>query len=321
MKKLWIERLATFPVIACCLLSFTSFVEASKDNLPRFPGQALLMGHVPEDLAVTVGESTTQIQGGGQWEVVPSISADGRVVASARMIQNLPLESEPRFLVGTYTLADNQWAYYNGLEIKGGSVAISPDGSRLACSHMSTGPSLIHVLDLKTGKVSIGPETTKGSFLTWSPDSRRLAFNKELGQDADGASVTLLPEIDILNVEDGTISKLADGIAPSWSPSGEWIAFSDYSTFQHGRYADTAYRVSLIHPNGTGSKVVASLKPGQDLYAPAIWSPDSKEFLLQRPQEDEVNPRVNIYLLNLATLNLTTKFRKTPEVYGWVTAR
>jgi Tol biopolymer transport system component len=186
---------------------------------------------------------------------------------------------------------------------------------------MSNGPSLIHILDLKTGKVSIGPETTKGSFLTWSPDSRRIAFNKELGQDEDGASVTLLPEIDILNIADGTVSKLADGIAPSWSPSGEWIAFSDYSTFQHGRYADTAYRVSLIHPDGTASKVVAPLKPGQDLYVPAIWSPDSKEFLLQRPQEDEVHPKMNLYLLNLATLNLTTKFKKTSEVYGWVTAR
>ena len=321
MKKLWLERLATFPVIACCLLSFTSFVEASKDNLPRFSGQEMLMRHFPEDLAVTVGENTTQIQGGGQWEVVPSISADGRVVASARMVPNLPLDSEPLFVVGTYTIADNQWTYYKELEIKGGSVAISPDGSKLACSHMSTGPSLIHILDLKTGKISVGPETTKGSFLTWSPDSRRIAFNKELGQDADGASVTLLPEIDILNVENGTTSKLADGTAPSWSPSGEWIAFSDYSTFQHGKYADTAYRVSLIHPDGTGSKVVAPLKPGQDLFLPAIWSPDSKEFLLQRPQEDEVNPRVNIYLLNLATLDLKDMFKKTPEVYGWVTAR
>lgn len=321
MKKLWVGRLATFPVIACCLLSFTSFVEASKDNLPRFPGQEILMRHFPEDLAVTVGENTTQIQGGGQWEVIPSISADGRVVASASLVPNLPLDSEPLFVVGTYTIADNQWTYYKELEIKGGSVAISPDGSKLACSHMSTGPSLIHILDLKTGKISVGPETTKGSFLTWSPDSRRLAFNKELGQDADGASVTLLPEIDVLNVEDGTTSKLADGTAPSWSPSGEWIAFSDYSMFQHGRYADTAYRVSLIHPDGTGSKVVAPLKPGQDLFLPPLWSPDSKEFLLQRPQEDEVNPRVNIYLLNLATLDLKTRFRKTPEVYGWVTAK
>jgi hypothetical protein len=319
MKKLWAERLAIVPVIACCLLSFTSAVEAGKENLPRFPGQALLMGHLPEDLAVTVGENTTQIEGGGQWEVVPSISADGRVVASARMVPNLPLDSEPQFVVGTYTLADNQWTYYRGLEIKGGSVAISPDGSKLACSHMSTGPSLIHVLDLKTGKLSVGPEATKGSFLTWSPDSRRLAFNKELEPTADGASDTLLPEIDVLNVADGTVSKLADGTAPSWSHSGEWIAFSDYSQFRHGRYANTAYRLSLIHPDGTGS--VELLKQGKDLFLPAIWSPDSRSLLLQRPEEDEVNPKVNIYLLNLATLNLTARFRKTPAVHGWVAAR
>jgi Tol biopolymer transport system component len=317
MKKLRVQRLAAFPVIACCLLFFTSFVEASKDNLPRFPGQALLMGHFPEDLEVTVGENTTEIHGGGEWEVLPSISRDGRVVASAHLIPNLPLESEPRFVIGTYTIGDNQWTYYNGLEIKAGSVVISPDGSKLACSHMSSGPALIHVLNLKTGRIWVGPAATKGSFLTWSPDSQRLAFNKELDHGADGASVSLLPEIDVLNVKDGTVSKLADGTAPSWSPSGEWIAFSDYSTFQHGRYADTAYRVSLIHPDGTGAKVVALLKMGEDLYVPAIWSPDSKEFLLQRPQEDSVNPKVNISVLNLATLSLTTKFRKTPEVYGW----
>ncbi len=213
MKKLWVRRVAPFSLIACCVLSFTTFVEASKDNLPRIPGQELLMGRFPEDLAVTVGEKTTQIQGGGEWAVVPSLSADGRVVASARLIPNLPLESESRFVVGIYTLGDDQWTYYRGLEIKGGSVAISPDGTKLACSHMTTGPNRIHVLDLKNGNISLGPETTKGSYLSWSPDSRRIAFNKELQQDGDGASISLLPEIDILNVADGTVSKLADGIA------------------------------------------------------------------------------------------------------------
>jgi len=318
MKSNWVERLVPFVVVGSCVLCVTSSVDASKDNLPRWPGGVLLVGHLTEDLEVTVGEKTTQIQGGGEWEVVPSISADGQVVASARGVPNLPLESDPRFIVGTYTMGENGWRDYRGLEIKGGSVAISPDGSKLACSHMSVGPALIHVLDLKTGKVMVGPETTKGSFLTWSPDSRRIAFNREVG--ADDGSTTLLPEIDVLEVANGRVSKLADGTAPSWSPSGEWIAFSDYSTFQHGRYADTAYRVSLIHPDGTGSKVVLLLKGG-DLFLPAVWSPDSKEFLLQRPQEDEVNPKVNISVVDLATQNLTTKFRKTPEVYGWVTAR
>ncbi len=320
MRKLWVERLAVFSVIACCVLSFTFRVEASKDNLPRIPGQELLVGNFPEDLAVTAGENTTDIQGGGEWEVIPSLSADGRVVASAVGIPNLPLNADPQYVVAIYTMADHQWMYYNGLVIKGGPVVISPDGTRLACSNMTSGPSLIHILDLKTGRITLGPEAAKGSFLTWSPDSRRLAFNKELGQNAEGASATLLPEIDILNVENGTVVKLADGTAPSWSPSGEWIAYSDYSTFLHGKYADTAFRVSLIHPDGTSSKVVELLKGG-DLFLPAIWSPDSKEFLLQRPAEDSVNPKVNVYVLNLATLDLTTKFKNTPEVHGWVIAK
>jgi Tol biopolymer transport system component len=322
MKESWFVKLGTFAVIGCCLLSFPFSVGASKDNLPRLPAAALLVGDLKDDLAVTVGERTTQIQGGGGWMVIPSISANGRVVASARLIPQNSLKDKPTYIVGTYDIAGNQWTDYIDLQIKGGTVAISPDGSKVACSDMATDPSLLHILDLKTGKISVGPEATKDArFLTWSPDSRRIAFDKEFQRGADGATTLLLPEIYVFNTEDGTVSKIAEGTEPSWSPSGEWIAFSDYSAFRSGKYADTPSRVSLIHPDGTGSKVVTLLKWNEDLFLPAVWSPDSKGLLIERPQEDEVNPRVNIYMLDLATLNLTAKFRKTPEVYGWAAAR
>jgi Tol biopolymer transport system component len=243
-------------------------------------------------------------------------------VASARRVPDNSLESKPTFIVGTYALAGNAWMDYTELEIKGGSVAISPDGSKLACSDMASGPALLHILDLRTGKISVGPEMTKDAgYLTWSPDSRRIAFSKDLQRGTDGAPTSLLPEIYVLNIEDGTVSKIAEGTAPSWSPSGEWIAFSDYSAFRNGRYADTTNRVSLVHPDGTGSKVVAMLKRDEDLFLPAIWSPDSKDLFIERPQEDEVNPKVNIYVLDLATLNLTAKFRNTQEVFGWARAK
>jgi len=320
MKRLWVERLATFLVIACCLLSFTSSVDANKDPLPRLPGGALLVGHFSDDLAVTVGDKTTQVQGGGEWEVIPSMSSDGRVVASARMLPLRSLEVNPTFIVGTYNMADTRWTEYSELQIKGGSIAISPDGSRVACSNMATGPSLLHILDLKTGKITVGPEVTKyDGFLTWSPDNHRIAFVKGSPGEGDEAAISQLPEIDVFDVDDKSVSKIAEGVAPSWSPSGKWIAFSDWSVFRHGKYADTAFRLSLIHPDGTGS--VELLKQGKDLFVPAIWSPDSKDLLIQRPQDEEVNPKVNIYVLDLATLNLTARFKKTPEIYGWATAR
>jgi WD40-like Beta Propeller Repeat len=326
MKKPWVEKLATSLVIACCLLSFTSSVDANRDNLPRFAGTALLVGRFPDDLAVTVGDKTKQIQGGGDWAVFASISADGRVVASARMIPDHPPEAKPTLIVGTYDLADNKWTDYKGLEIKGGSVAISPDGSKLACSYMATGPSLIHILDLKSGSVTVAPEATKGAgSLTWSPDNQRIAFVKDVERTSNGVRIPSLRAVFVLNVEDGTVSKIADGAEPSWSPSGEWIAFSDYPPFKDdgkgGWYAVNASRVSLIHPDGTGLKVVKLLKRDEDLYLPPVWSPDSKDLLIQRPQDESVNPRVNIYMLDLSTLKFTAKFKRTPDVYGWVLAK
>lgn len=297
-----------------------SAVEAGKDNLPRVAGAALLVANFPDDLTVTVGDKTVQMEGAGGWEVIPSISGDGRVVASARMVPSRSLDSKPTFVVGIYRLADEKWTEYRGLEIMGGTVAISPDGTKLACSKMAEGDAVVHVLDLKTGKVWDGPATTKDAVgLTWSPDGRRLAFSKDVPHDGEGASLPLLPEIDVLNVVDWTVRKIADGTAPSWSPSGEWIAFSDYSVFRHGKYADTAFRVSLMHPDGTGQ--VELLKRGEDLMLPVVWAPDSKSFLMQRRQDEEVNPRVNVYQVDLATANMTTRFKNSPEVFGWVVAR
>jgi hypothetical protein len=326
MKKVWAVKLAMFLVVACCLLTFTWSVGASKDNLPRFPAAALLVTHFPDNLAVTVGEKTTQIQGGGDWAVIPSISADGRVVASARMVPDHPPEAKPTLIVGTYDVADNRWTDYKGLEIKGGTVAISPDGSKLACSYMATGPPLLHILDLKTGKVSVGPEASKyAGSLTWSPDNQRIAFVKDVERTRNGANIPSLLGVFVLNIENGKVSKIADGAAPSWSSSGDWIAFSDYSQFRDdgrgGWYAVNANRVSLIHPDGTGLKIVKLLKRDEDLGLPPVWSPDSKYLLIQRPQDESVNPRMDIYMLDLVTLKVTAKFRKTPPIYGWVAAK
>jgi len=68
--------------------------------------------------------------------------------------------------VSVYSTVDKRWRNYTNLEILGGgTVALSADGSKLACVTRSTAesPSRLQFQDLKTGVVSIGPESTKNA--------------------------------------------------------------------------------------------------------------------------------------------------------------
>jgi Tol biopolymer transport system component len=185
-------------------------------------------------------------------------------------------------------------------------------------------PSRLRVLDLKTGKIIVGPEATVNTGnITWSPDDQRMAFEKEVARSFDGMVIPPLHAVFVLNAEAGTVSKLADGTAPTWSPSGEWIAFYDYSPgrddIKHGWYAANANRVSMVHPDGTGYRVLFTFHRDWYFNIAPVWSPDSKSLLINRIRDEEGN--MDIYSLDLDTLKLTTKLKKTLPVYGWVRAK
>src|SRR5258708_4466052 len=188
--RLWagfrVVTLVVFLDLACC-----TGQELRKDKLPRFPDATLLMGYPPGKLVVTTGDTTSVVQAGsGDWSVTPSISADGHLVASARIAddENFPPTSRPLLTVGIYSLRDKSWRDFRNLEISGGKVAISPDGSRLGCITRTAGrPPRIQLLDLVTGTLSIGPDsTTNAGDIAWSPDGRRIAFVRAVERSANG---------------------------------------------------------------------------------------------------------------------------------------
>jgi len=232
-------------------------------------------------------------------------------------------------MVGTYSMADSRWTDYKGLEVFDGDVAISADGSKLACVTRSIAgaPSHIRILDVKAGKVTVAPEAADnaGPALSWSPDGRRIAFVRDDKISRNGVPVPSLRSVYVLNIESGTVSKIADGAWPSWSPSGEWIAFFDHSPHRDdpkgGWYATNANRVSLMRPDGTDSRVLFAFDDDEDLRRHPVWSPDSKTILINRFRDDGVNPRQDIYLLDLANPKLTKKFKNTVPVYGWASAK
>ncbi len=293
-------------------------VEAKIDNLPRLPGAVLLLGYPPFSLSVTTEDKTWKLQNDEQGDAIisPSISADGSIVASAHRISGDPFTRAPRLMVSTYSMTNDKWTDRKDLEVLVGSVTISPDGSELACvtRKMPGAPSGLRILDLKTGKVIVGPEMPEraGSGISWSPDGHRIAFDKE-----EGKAIRLLRAIYVLDVETGKVSKIADGMSPSWSPSGEWIAFVDVSNQAHSQ---NEYRISLMRPDGTGSRVLTTFHSDVVPNLKPVWSPDSKTLLINESRNPDKDTW-NIYLLDLITLKLTKKFENTPPIYAWVTAK
>ncbi len=317
--------------IALNLLWVSGTVEARMDNLPRLPGATLLMGYPPYSLTITTGDATSKLQtGGGDWYVTPSISADGHLIASARAAGDTSLVSRarPRLIVSTYSTTDQKWEDYKDLAVFDGSVSISPDGTKLACitRRVAGAPSHLSILDLHTRTITAGPESSDnaGPDLGWSPDGREIVFDSEVARSADGKVVPPLRAIYVLNVADGTVSKIADGMSPSWSPSGEWIAFYDYSPgrddVKKGWYATNANRVSMVRPDGTDQKVLLTLHRDDSLKVAPIWSPDVKTVLLNKVR-DEDKSTMDIYQLDLTTRKLTKKFENVPPVYAWVVAK
>jgi WD40 repeat protein len=306
-------------------------VEAKMDNLPRTPGATLLVGYAPGNLMVTIGDATLGLQTeGGNSYVLPSLSADGNLVASARyadLASTVP-RAFPLLTVGVYSMIEKRWRDYPRLEVQGGSVAISPDGSKLAyVMHSTAEAPRIQFLDLKTGAVSTGPESMKNNgHITWSPDGRRIAFDREteIERTADGKPISPPMAIFVFDVETGTVSKIADGMSPSWSPSGEWIAFYDYwpdrDDVKKDWHPANDNHVSVIHPDGTGHKVLVSFNANESLTVPAVWSPNSKSLLVNKSHDTDKGT-MDIYLLDIATSKLRKEFGNVPPVYGWVAAK
>jgi hypothetical protein len=120
---------------------------------------------------------------------------------------------------------------------------------------------------------------TAGSF-TWSPDSLRLAFTRQVSATirtidvvaADGSHLTqLLPD---------SIAGTLDRYDPKWSPDGQWIAF--FSTDAAGSMA-----VNLIRPDGTDERRLPT-SAANPAYAELSWDPDPARNILEFVSGDEV---------------------------------
>jgi dipeptidyl aminopeptidase/acylaminoacyl peptidase len=319
-------------------LSPGTSLRAQKEMLPQMRGATLLMGWPPYQLELTTENKMVKIQNDeGEWSITPSISADGSIIAGARLLEGqlTTLRVRSTLVISTYSVISGEWTEYKDLTTLSGPVAISPDASRLAYFTWGTDKATwrLRVVDIKNGSTSTLrelPNRVSGMpQISWSPDSRRIAFDDApeppvtTANSSDMSKPAVKSKIYVMDLDTGNVREIAEGWLPSWSSSGEWIAFFDYPLQKHNRWPMNLVvpeHINLIRPDGTDSRVVGSWRaPWDDLRIAPVWSPDSKTILINRVRDEGDN--MDIYMLDLASCEITMKFKKSPPVYAWVAAR
>ncbi len=201
-----------------------------------------------------------------------------------------------------------------------GSVALSPDGHRIAYTvvmHDRPGRpwGQLWIMDLATQKpVRVGGDKDSGGSPLWSPDGKWLAFLGRQGDKhgllisrPDGSDVTFLASLS------GTNSPLpGTGKDVTWSPDGKQLAFISSTPGTEAAVADGDPRVItryLYKPDaGEGmtrfndnqrlhifvvdvaAKQIRQLTQGEFDEHSIDWSPDGKEILFasnREPNQDE----------------------------------
>lgn len=325
--------------LAFLVLPFLALAQKhDRDYLPRLPGAELLVeDYQPNRFVLTTEDRTVTLQSDEiGFSGTPSVSLDGSIIASARRVPGDPSRS-PRSELSIYSVKEGKWTDYPEFEGVEGTVAISPDGSKLACATRDKQLRVLdlphfrlRVLDLKTGKITLITESSNsyiGPGLSWSPDGRRIAFDFEPPNHRLGSEIRA---VYVADLETGKISQIGLGQSPSWSPSGEWIAYVGYiegaerhqdSNSYGGRYfAINDFQISLMSRTGAQSRVllrfhtevVPNLKP--------VWSPDSRTLLVSESRDPD-NGTFDIYMVDLASGKTTKRFTNVGPVYAWIDAK
>ncbi len=193
-----------------------------------------------------------------------------------------------------------------------GRIAWSSDGTRLAFVanyqqmedrfisntqvHPLQGALFVFDLATKTQREVIESGVHGITSYAWSPGDREIVYE---GIDDD----ILIYNFDTHQSRTLIAKGLAEGF-PTWSPSGEWIA-----------YMGTDRNYYRIHPDGSGQELLlenfksswrdwfsweAWTHPVTEIWGPLIWAPDS-QYLLYGRHAGQVGLQTMLHVLDLKT--------------------
>jgi Tol biopolymer transport system component len=166
---------------------------------------------------------------------------------------------------------------------------------------------VLQILDIATGQLTpifYPGRLRENARLSWSPDGKYLA-----GEFCCSASS--ISQIVVIDLASGSGKILAEGTDPSWSPKGDWIAYVDHVDKKR-------QNCILIHPDGTGARVVQQLTGYWMFLKGAVWSPDGEKLLFN---EEVMDSSGNVTILDLSNGKTSTRSKNFLFVLGWAGER
>jgi Tol biopolymer transport system component len=230
-----------------------------------------------------------------------SIGRDGNLVASGFPVANdQGRRWKVRCALALYSRVDKKWRTY-GEFAQVLTTAISPEASQIAfiAEEKDSESRWIQVLDADTGHITKLRRIVANS-ISWSPDGKRLAVDIPYENS---------PRIAVYDIGADHLRELEDGNSPSWSPTGDWIAYVDSSK----------QKIALVHPDGTGNRVVVDVSGhfwGYRYFGlKPIWAPDGKKLLLNEYKGD--GDSQDVLMLDLSSGKTARMSRNGLPILGW----
>jgi hypothetical protein len=200
-----------------------------------------------------------------------------------------------------------------------GKFSPSPDGKTLAIS-ISTDNTVLnsYILLLNLSDNTISPNIIYGDWPDWSPDSKKIVFNREVSPNPASSDVEIFT-IDLTTPETPVERQLTFSSAvnlssfnPAWSPDSNTIAYTMVWSQQPEPGCFGFWGISLMS-SSDGTQRRSLICPdhisGDD---EAAWSPDGSQVAFIRQQHDDWP--LQLYKVDVAS-KAVTKLTDSPEGY------